>query len=228
MRKNSKPLVLNDSLVTCGSLDSTYPIQVGSQAWSDWLTQNDGFTYKGNIGHFTARSELRRGIRYWYGYRRREGKLTKTYLGKPEELTLKRLEQASAILAGQVILGWLSNLPDTANMPPIEVLAEMSNLSLTKFKPPALSQKLITRPRLTQRINAPVTLISAPNGFGKTTLINEWRQTCGMPVAWVTLDSNDNHPQRFWASVVMALRTIDPQFGQGWISERHLIRLSTL
>jgi LuxR family transcriptional regulator, maltose regulon positive regulatory protein len=231
MRKNSKPLVQINSLVNYDGTDSATPIQVGSLVWYDWLTNHDGFIYEGGAGHFTARSELRRGIRYWYSYRRREGKLTKTYLGKSEELTLERLEQASAILAGQVPLDRLigsgapselmvASKPEAAAIiPPPEALAEVPYQPLTKFTPPALPKKLIARPRLTQRINAPATLISAPCGFGKTTLLNEWKQTCGMPVAWATLDANDNHPQRFWSTVVIALQALNSSLGQDWLSQ---------
>ena len=89
---------MRDSLLL---LDATEPdtvkaVQVGSQQWYEWLASHPGFQFEGGTGHFTARRELRRGIEYWYAYRRYAGKLSKTYLGKSEELTLERLEQASA------------------------------------------------------------------------------------------------------------------------------------
>src|SRR5512136_2080460 len=135
-------------------------IPIGSELWFAWLTNHAGFVYQGSQGHFTARSELRRGIRYWYGHRRREGKLTKTYLGKADELTLERLEQASAILAGQMHPGqpFRNGAPDQSITTPdleaptftpsAEALSDGPYLPLTKFKPPALPQKLIARPRL--------------------------------------------------------------------------------
>jgi LuxR family maltose regulon positive regulatory protein len=64
------------------------------------------------------------------------------------------------------------------------------------------------RLRLTQRITAPVTLIHAPSGYGKSTLLNDWRQSCGRPVAWAWLGTDDNQPERFWFTLVMALQTI--------------------
>jgi len=228
MRKNSKPLVQINFLVNDDGKDSTAPIQVGSLAWYDWLARHDGFLYEGKAGHFSARAELRRGIRYWYGYRRRAGRLSKTYLGKPEELTSDRLEQASAILAGQFSSKTAFNEIAGESNPESAVVigspqgtAEITHLSLTKFKPPALPQKLYSRPRLIQRINAPATLISAPSGFGKTTLVNEWRQYNDQPVAWAALGADDNQPQRFWSTLVMALQTINPSFGQGWLSQLH-------
>ena len=168
---------------------------------------------------------------YWYGYRRRGGKLTKVYLGKLTELTQENLELASSSLAGQIPgkrrLSYRNDYIISANTPTNEIfptnldLSEVSYLTLTKVKPPVLPEQLISRPRLTDRINAPVTLISAPSGFGKTTLVNEWRQLCGIPIAWVTLDVEDNQLQRFWSTVVMALQTINPNIGKGWLSRLH-------
>jgi ATP/maltotriose-dependent transcriptional regulator MalT len=140
-------------------------------------------------------------------------------------LTRERLEQASARLGGQNMLSILPNNSDSANwlttlnsspsaaIAPIES-PDLSFLPLTKVYPPALPQKLVARERLTQRINAPITLLTAPSGFGKSTLLNEWRQTSGMPVAWVSLDADDNHPLRFWSSVISSLQTVFPNLSQ--------------
>jgi LuxR family transcriptional regulator, maltose regulon positive regulatory protein len=220
MAKKSKPLVKLGVFVT-GEETDQFPIQVGSPDWHAWLTNHEGFLYEGSSGHFSARSELRRGIRYWYAYRRREGKLSKTYLGKPDELNLERLEQASAILAGLAPNGpnGMSSPQAPENGLSAAAVPEIPYPPLTKYKPPALLQKLVARSRLTQRIHGPATLISAPSGFGKTTLLNSWRQTCGMQVAWVTLDAGDNHPQQFWSSVTQALQIIHPGIGEGWLSQ---------
>jgi LuxR family transcriptional regulator, maltose regulon positive regulatory protein len=237
MRKNNKPFIRLDMLVTVGAENAPVnPILVGSQSWYAWLADQQGFTYEGVAGHFNARRELRRGIGYWYGYRRREGKLRKVYLGKSVELTQECLEQASALLAGQIpFKRLLSNdnhdalitavsMQSHETISPSLDLAEMPYLSLTKVKPPVLPQTFIPRPRLTQKINLPVTIICAPSGFGISTMVNEWRQSCGMPVAWVTLDQDDNHPLRFWLTVVTALQSVNPSFGQGWLS---LLRTSS-
>ena len=167
---------------------------------------------------------------YWYGYRRQDGKLSKIYLGKSEELTQDRLEQASTLLAGRVPFvrllrhGAPVSEASALNASPLEpvtpdVIFELPSFPLTKVIPPVLTQNLVPRPRLTQRINPPVAFICTPSGFGKSTLLNEWRQSCGMPVAWVALDANDNHPLRFWSAVVEALQTVDPTFGQSWFSQ---------
>jgi LuxR family maltose regulon positive regulatory protein len=62
-----------------------------------------------------------------------------------------------------------------------------------------------------------LTLISAPAGFGKTTLLSEWIATCGRPTAWVSLDHEDNDPTRFLIYLIAALRTILPTVGaEAW------------
>ena len=60
-----------------------------------------------------------------------------------------------------------------------------------------------------------LTLISAPAGFGKTTLVNEWVASCGRPAAWFSLDAGDNDTARFLAYLVAALQTIAPNIGEG-------------
>jgi LuxR family transcriptional regulator, maltose regulon positive regulatory protein len=192
-------------------------IRVGSPQWYEWLSSGLGFLFEGGTGHFTARREMRRGTEYWYAYRRSNGKFSKAYLGKSQELTVERLEQASAQLAGKTLrhagsLDWTSAL----NTP---VTAEKSNRLMsiwarTKTRSPALPPQLLERPRLTHRITTPVTLIHAPSGYGKTTLLIEWRQSYGRPVAWAWLDASDNQPSHFWSTLVAALQTIYADFGQ--------------
>ena len=228
MRRRNKPIVRNDLLLTADAdPDATNEIQVGSRRWYAWLADHSVFLFQGSAGHLSARREMRRGIPYWYGYRWRGGKLSKVYLGRAVELSQERLEQASARLAGQTRLpqsstpsdsmDWVTalNNPSAAAIISTErATSDLSFLPLTKIRPPALPQKPVARPRLTQRISAPITLLIAPSGFGKSTLLNEWRQTCGMPVAWVSLDADDNHPLRFWSTVTAALQTVYPNLGQ--------------
>jgi len=76
---------------------------------------------------------------------------------------------------------------------------------------------LVARPRLSERLNAglhrKLTLVAAPAGFGKTTLLSEWLAHCGRPVAWVSLDVGDNDAPRFLAYIIAALQTVAPQVG---------------
>jgi LuxR family maltose regulon positive regulatory protein len=91
-------------------------------------------------------------------------------------------------------------------------------LTTKLFLPPPRA-RIITRPRLTERLNEgllrKLTLISAPAGFGKTTLVSEWVAGCKQPVAWLSLDEGDNDPTRFLTYLVAALQTIAPNIGAG-------------
>lgn len=59
-----------------------------------------------------------------------------------------------------------------------------------------------------------LTLISAPAGFGKTTLISAWIAGCERPAAWLSLDEGDSDPVRFLAYLIAALQTIVPRVGE--------------
>src|SRR5512134_2878895 len=91
----------------------------------------------------------------------------------------------------------------------------------TKLYVPSLRSKVVLRPRLIDRLNeglhrtSGVTLISAPAGFGKTTLVSEWIAGCERLTAWLSLDEGDNDPTRFLAYLVSALQTIRANIGAG-------------
>ncbi|PKO13383.1 MAG: helix-turn-helix transcriptional regulator [Chloroflexi bacterium HGW-Chloroflexi-10] len=94
-------------------------------------------------------------------------------------------------------------------------------LLLTKLYIPAVRSNIVLRPRLLERLNEglsagnKLTLISAPAGFGKTTLVSEWVVTCGQPVAWLSLDEGDNDLARFLTYLVASLQTIQNDIGKG-------------
>src|ERR671911_2778885 len=78
-------------------------IAVASPSWIAWLTDpaTRSFSFQSPRCRYTARKERRsRGGEYWIAYRKRGGKLRKRYLGKAEDLTADRLENAAAELAG--------------------------------------------------------------------------------------------------------------------------------
>ncbi|HZA45536.1 MAG TPA: AAA family ATPase, partial [Rubrobacter sp.] len=99
----------------------------------------------------------------------------------------------------------------------------MDPLLSTKLHPSQVRPKLVARPRLIESLirdpERRLTLLSAPAGFGKTTLLNEWvrsRTGDGHSVAWVSLDEGDNDPVRFLSYLVAALRRIGEEgFGEG-------------
>jgi LuxR family maltose regulon positive regulatory protein len=75
---------------------------------------------------------------------------------------------------------------------------------------------------LTERLSAGLqrrlTLCSAPTGFGKTTLLSEWIRESALPAAWVSLDSYDNDPVRFFSYLIAALQTIQPEVAQNLLA----------
>lgn len=88
----------------------------------------------------------------------------------------------------------------------------------TKFYVPIAQGAILARPRLTAMLTEsfkyPLTLISAPAGFGKTTLLSAWAQSYSVDkslVAWVSLDQEDNEPQLFWAYMLSALNKQRPE-----------------
>ena len=103
----------------------------------------------------------------------------------------------------------------------------MRPLLTTKLYIPPVRPKLVSRPRLIQRLNAglqsgrKLTLISAPAGFGKTTLASEWVHQGETPVAWVSLDEGDNDPVRFLSYVIAALETLHAGLGESVLPLLH-------
>lgn len=113
----------------------------------------------------------------------------------------------------------------------------------TKLYMPPLRPQRVVRERLIERLEAGVlasrlTLISAPAGFGKTTLLSDWIQGAALPAsahggrptrprsAWLSLDEGDNDPVRFWSHVLAALRTI-PSLRDAGIGESALSMLDS-
>src|SRR6266566_5027350 len=95
----------------------------------------------------------------------------------------------------------------------------------TKFYVPKWRRGLVPRPRLSDRLNrgaeSKLTLVSAPAGFGKTTLLADWLAAVavdGRTVTWLSLDQSDNHPASFWTYLIAALQTAEPHIGASAIS----------
>jgi LuxR family maltose regulon positive regulatory protein len=106
---------------------------------------------------------------------------------------------------------------DTSSTP---APSQSLQLLATKLYVPPARPQLVTRPRLLERLDAgltgKLTLLSAPAGFGKTTLVSAWRATASgraVPFAWVSLDAADSDPLRFWSYVITALDRLQPDSG---------------
>lgn len=90
-------------------------------------------------------------------------------------------------------------------------------LLVTKLAIPPIRSDLVARPRLTNQlqlgIQGPFTLIAAPAGFGKTTLLSTWLEYAPFSAAWVSLESDDDDLIRFWLYVFTALERVHPGSG---------------
>jgi len=104
-------------------------------------------------------------------------------------------------------------------MPPVP-----NSLLTTKLYFPLPRPELVSRPRLVERLraglNGPLTLISAPAGSGKTTLLAEWHSGSGsgMPVAWLSLDNEDNDISQFLMYLTSALGTLKAGIGESTLA----------
>ncbi len=101
---------------------------------------------------------------------------------------------------------------------PLEGISDTAPLLHTKLMPPRIHTSLVARPELLSKLDESLakklTLVSAPTGFGKTTLVSSWLAEQKVPFAWVSLDENDNDPVRFWTYVITALRRLDNEIGK--------------
>lgn len=83
-----------------------------------------------------------------------------------------------------------------------------------KLSIPRLSQTVVERSHLCTILNAsvdvPVTAVTAPAGYGKTTIVAQWAATSGFPVSWISLGPEDNHPSKFLMYLVTAIKAADP------------------
>jgi LuxR family transcriptional regulator, maltose regulon positive regulatory protein len=188
-----------------------------SPVWLERLSHISSFAFHGRNGSYSAWKEHKqRGEGYWYASAQSGGKLNKRYVGRSLDLTLARLEQVAQEL-------WL-DAPDTrlhkgggpaarngrqALAPP---LADV--LLVTKLHIPRPRPHLVHRPRLLQRLEQgqqrALTLLSAPVGSGKSTLLADWLACSARPVAWLSLEAQDNEPARFLSYLLAALQRSDP------------------
>ncbi|MFC2125007.1 adenylate/guanylate cyclase domain-containing protein [Bacteroidota bacterium] len=109
--------------------------------------------------------------------------------------------------------------PEEPVRPESEVQPAGTPILATKLFMPPPRPNIIHRSRLINRLNeglhGKLTLISAPPGFGKTTLVSEWVADCNQPTTWVSLDEGDNDPIRFITYLNAAIRKIAGSIGEG-------------
>ena len=95
----------------------------------------------------------------------------------------------------------------------------------TKLNLPALREQTVARPRLFDRLDGSLragrlTLVCAPAGFGKTTVVRQWlaHRAAADRIAWLALDEADADPARFFAYLIAAAQTVEPGVGQAALS----------
>lgn len=97
-------------------------------------------------------------------------------------------------------------------------LLASTQLLATKLYPPRWGAHLVSRPRLLETLEqgscCPLTLVTAPAGFGKSTLLAEWLSLRPETTGWLSLDRSDNDPATFWAYVIALLRRMGDQVGE--------------
>jgi LuxR family maltose regulon positive regulatory protein len=94
----------------------------------------------------------------------------------------------------------------------------LEHLLATKFHIPAIRPEMVQRPRLLQKLSTGldrrITLISAPAGFGKTTLLSAYLSQLKHPAAWLSLDEGDNDPAQFWSYLITACQGFMEEIGK--------------
>ncbi|HEY1350888.1 MAG TPA: LuxR C-terminal-related transcriptional regulator [Ktedonobacteraceae bacterium] len=180
--------------------------------WRECLEQAVSFAFRGQRGAYTARREqIKPGYWYWYAYQRSQKRVQKKYLGKSEALSLQRLEEVAALFNGEQAA---ENEAGTGVMLARMSVAVQEQVLATKLRVPLLPRHLIVRPRLftyfRRALESPITLLCAPAGSGKSTLVSSWLRENSGPVAWLSLEQADNDPLRFWLYLFTALGALYP------------------
>jgi LuxR family maltose regulon positive regulatory protein len=179
-----------------------------------WVGLASSFSFQGRNGSYTMCKEYKqRGEGYWYAYVRVKGKRAKRYLGRDSDLTLTRLEHVAHDL-------WQDTQQQEGNILVEQKekykLPDLSSdlLLATKLYVPTPHSRLVHRLRLIQQLqlgmDRALTLISAPVGFGKSTLLSEWLTSQTLRVAWLSLEPEDDAPTRFFSYLLAALQTHAP------------------
>src|SRR5262245_26212047 len=148
--------------------------------WESWLDAHVSFSFKGRNGRLNLLKEQRRaGTGYWYAYRNQGKRTAKRYAGRSRELTFARLEAlAQAFAHTSEQQGIAQPQRGVKAQGDSDGSAKLETLLAPKFQPPRLHSSLLRRSRLLAQLEAgyecKLILISAPAGFGKTSLARQW------------------------------------------------------
>src|SRR6266480_2826155 len=218
--KRTRPTVKSGRLYQLGR--ESGPIDVGSPSWYDWLEEHTSFLFVDHMGAMTVRKiGTDHGESEWKASRTRMGKVLTVSLGPSLAINLSNLHSAARRLAGthaHIGSTTRSTARPAASTLPVPMTAassgSLSSLIRTKLYRPRSGSDVIPRTRLIERLNAAlggeITLVCAPAGFGKSTLLAQWVQTIDRPNAWLSLDEHDNELPVFVQSLAAALQTAFP------------------
>lgn len=204
--------------------------QESAASWLLFLDTHTSFAFQGQTGRLSIIKERRsRGSGYWYAYRTHGQHTVKHYLGNASKVTMTRLEEAAGLLshADEETRDMGREHREThSRSGHRETGAQASHLNsllLPKLLPPRLPASLVERPHLLKRLDAALehklTLLVAPAGSGKTTVVNQWiharlERGESKPLIWVSLDKEENDLFRFWRSIITACQTLQPHLGR--------------
>ena len=228
---------------------NSYPLEPEDELGFFRLVDGSSFAFQGKHGRLTLRKEARlHGEGYWYAYRNQGRRTRKKYLGRTTSLSIARLEDIAKALDGESIASTDERskvMVETIPKLQVVELGEVRGAALQERIPVAtappgqdallLAPKLrlprprlhaslvVARPHLLGRLDTgqegKLTLLSAPAGYGKTTLVSQWVSAHSdhqhrPSVAWISLDPGDNDPIRFWRYVMTACQAFQADGGQ--------------
>jgi len=117
----------------------------------------------------------------------------------------------SSAITGKVVSAYVEGISDELDH---DLANVETSILQTKLQRPPVTPDLIARPRLFEQLDTervrPLTLVSAPAGYGKTTLISGWLNTCDWPSAWLTLAESENDLRQFLRYFIAAIESICP------------------
>ena len=168
---------------------------------------------------------------YWYAYQRQGRRRIKQYAGRTPDLTISRLEELAHTpdfltnkthsidrLSQQSRQEHIADDPsEYGSFSTLHEVIAGKPLLTSRLRPPPLQTALIRRERLLALLDASLecrlTWLSAPAGYGKTTLLAQWLAARRLPVAWLSLEREQNDPRLFLAYLIGALQCVHPTLG---------------
>src|SRR5215813_2032425 len=192
------PTVHGGFLIREGTADNEARLlRIDTPDWFGWLDTAHCFQFNDGEGSFTARKQQRSLHWYWYAHSRRDGRLRSAYLGKSIALTMERLLAMAQTLSDNTASSTLSRKGCGTRLGHPTNRSTLINgvpLLVTKLAIPHAQRLIWTRAcqAMEGALDRPLTTVSAPAGFGKTTLVAQWCTRPDVHPAWVSLDEGDN------------------------------------